>query len=414
MAKPDDDAAIRAQYEGYPYPARDPEDERKRLISGSPSHVLEIEHYVFAGRRAGALNALVAGGGTGDGAIMLAQHLAERGRGRVTYVDMSTASMDIARRRAEVRGLANIAFHHGSLLDVGDIAPGPYDYIDCCGVLHHLADPAAGLKALVSVLKPDGGLGLMVYGELGRTGVYPLQRALSRLSGDDADPERLALARQVLADLPEGNWFRRNPYVQDHLKGGDAGLYDLLLHRRDRAYTVGQVAELVAGAGLRITGFLPPAQYDPAHYLDDDALKARAAALPFLDRAALAEELSGAMKTHAFYAVRADNAVGGAADPADPAMVPVLRDRPAKELAAGLARSRHLTAELGGRKVLLPVPDGAAEIVGLCDGRRNLKQIHGKLRADGQAGDWPTFQARFLAVFRLLHPLHMLLLAGRK
>ena len=44
----DDDAAdnaVRAQYEAYPYPARDPGDEAQRLITGSPSHLLEIEHF---------------------------------------------------------------------------------------------------------------------------------------------------------------------------------------------------------------------------------------------------------------------------------------------------------------------------------------------------------------------------------
>ena len=42
---------VRDQYEAYPYPPRDPRDEAKRLIEGSPSHLLEINHYVFAGRR---------------------------------------------------------------------------------------------------------------------------------------------------------------------------------------------------------------------------------------------------------------------------------------------------------------------------------------------------------------------------
>ena len=72
-----DDGAIRSQYEAYPYPARDPAAEATRLITGSPSHILEIEHYVLAGARAGPLNVLVAGGGTGDAAIMLAQQLAD-------------------------------------------------------------------------------------------------------------------------------------------------------------------------------------------------------------------------------------------------------------------------------------------------------------------------------------------------
>ncbi len=40
------------QYEASPYPARDPAEERLRLINGSPSHIDEVNHYVFGGRRA--------------------------------------------------------------------------------------------------------------------------------------------------------------------------------------------------------------------------------------------------------------------------------------------------------------------------------------------------------------------------
>ena len=49
--------------------------------------------------------------------------------------------------RGKRRGLGNIRFLTGSLLDVAELAPGPYDYIDCCGVLHHLPDPTAGMRA---------------------------------------------------------------------------------------------------------------------------------------------------------------------------------------------------------------------------------------------------------------------------
>ena len=60
-----------------------------------------------------------------------------------------------------------------------------FDQIVCTGVLHHLADPDAGLKALRGVLKPDGALHLMVYAPYGRAGIYMLQefcrRSASRL-----------------------------------------------------------------------------------------------------------------------------------------------------------------------------------------------------------------------------------------
>ncbi len=415
----DGDASVRRQYEAYPYPARDPTDEAHRLIIGSPSHLLEIEHFVLAGGRAqdlpdGGLRALVAGGGTGDGAIMLAQQLQDRGAGGVTYLDMSTASLEIAEARAVARGLNNISFHHGSLLDLPKMAWQPFDYIDCCGVLHHLAAPEEGLAALLSVLTDGGGLGLMLYGELGRTGVYPAQRAIARLVGNGAAEERLDLARRLVEAMPEGNWLKRNGYLSDHLAGDAAGFYDLLLHSRDRAYLIDEIAALIDAADLRITGFLPAGEYDPCQYLDDPELRARAAALPQVQRWALAEELSGAMKTHVFYAVRRGNQQGGAAGGFDPAMVPALREMPAQRLAASLERAPILRAELGGVERRFELPAGAAAIVALIDGKRSLRQIHGRLRAGGAKMSWPDFEAEFSRIFDILHPLNLLLFAGRK
>ena len=185
---------VRAQYEALPYPPRDPRDEAIRLITGTPSHILEINHYLFAGRLSfnRPFRALVAGGGTGDACIMLAQQLADRRcPGEVVYLDLSTASRAICEARAKARGLRNIQFLTGSLLDLPNMNIGLFDYIDCTGVLHHLPDPAAGMKALAAVLQPEGGVGVMLYGQYGRTGVYPLQEMLRTL----APPSMARLAR---------------------------------------------------------------------------------------------------------------------------------------------------------------------------------------------------------------------------
>src|SRR5262249_22531381 len=293
---------VREQYEAYPYPPRDPRDEAKRLVEGSPSHLREIDHYVFAGRRdwTKPFRALIAGGGTGDGTIMLAQHLADRGcpaeliyldlstaapaiapaRGRRAerlYTDLSPAARGIAEARAQQRWLGSIRFMTASLLDLPQLDLGRFDYVDCCGVLHHLPDPAAGLAILAEALSDDGGIGLMVYGTIGRTGVYHLQEVLRQLEADEPDAARLDLARRLLKQLPVTNWFARNPLVRDHIETGDAGLYDLLLHSRDRAYTVPELAGLVSGAGLAISGLIEPWRYEPASYLSDGALLKRIA-----------------------------------------------------------------------------------------------------------------------------------------
>jgi SAM-dependent methyltransferase len=394
------DEEVRAQYEAYPYPSRDPRDERRRLVSGSPSHPLEIDHYVFAGARdwSRPFRALVAGGGTGDATIMLAQGLADRNcPAEIVYLDVSAASRRIAEARAAERKLDNIRFVTGSLLDAA--AHGSFDYIDCCGVLHHLADPDAGLAALAKALDPEGGIGLMVYGALGRTGVYPVQDLLRRLGGD------VALARRVVADLPASNWLKRNPHLSDHLSS-DAGVHDLLLHGRDRAYRVPELAALVAGAGLRIAGFIEKLRYEPESYVADPVLRRRLAALGPIDRAAAAEELSGALKSHVVYAVPAARG-DTVARPDRPDIVPVLRDLDGTALAAKMAPGETLVADFGGHKVRFPLPILAPAILARIDGTASLEAIRQGL-ADPPG--WDDFARAFEALYRVMNGLNRMLL----
>ena len=384
---------LRAQYEAFPYPARDPADEKKRLVTGSPSHIIEIDHYVFGGRRdwSRPFRALIAGGGTGDGAIMLAQQLADaKCPAEVLHLDMSESSQAIARARAEVRGLSNIRFEHGSLLE----AKGPYDYIDCCGVLHHLEDPAAGARSLVRALAPDGGLGAMVYAPYGRTGVYPVQEALRALTGDAPPAERLRIARAAFAKLPPTNFLARNPFVSDH-KSGDAGFYDLLLNPIDRPFTVRDVAALVDGAGLRLTGLIEPLRYRPEAFFADPAIVAR---LPkdTIARAAFAEQWAGNMRRHVFYAVRADNPLPLPAALDGPAAIPVTLDLDPAKIAPGLAQGQAIKPNFDGLELRLTVPPLAGEIMRLVDGRRSLGEIHDAL---SPRCSWETFKTAFDALY---------------
>ncbi|MGE0255879.1 MAG: class I SAM-dependent methyltransferase [Alphaproteobacteria bacterium] len=378
------DDAVRAQYEAYPYPARDPAEERTRLVTGSPSDLWELNHHVFGGRRdlTRPLRALVAGGGTGDATIMLAQQMTDAGvPGEVVHLEPSDASRAVAEKRAAVRGLANVRFLAGTIEAVAAVASGPWDYIDCCGVLHHLADPPAGLAALASVLASDGGIGLMVYGTFGRTGVYPLQALLRRLAPETQPlPARIATARRVLAALPASNWFRRNPHLGDHLAGGDAGLVDLLLHARDRAYTVPELAALVDGAGLRVASFIEPLAYDAARLIADPVLVKGLGGLDMVARATLAEQYAGSHKQHTVYLVRTGNPVAPP-DPTDPEVVPVLRGIAAADLAAALPKSGPLRGSVAGIAVSLPLPPLARAIVERCDGQRSVAAIHADIRA---------------------------------
>ncbi|MBF9058825.1 methyltransferase [Rhodobacterales bacterium HKCCSP123] len=372
---------VTEQYEAYPYPERDPVDEGERLVTGSPSHPLEIDHYLFGGARdwSQPFRALVAGGGTGDALIQLAQVLTSAGKPyEITYLDLSTASRKVAEARAAARGLAGITFLTTSLLEAP--ALGTFDYIDCCGVLHHLPEPQAGFDALAAALAPGGGLGLMVYAPFGRSGVYPLQEAFGMtLTGSARD--RLRRAKAIYARIPEGHPFKRNAQLSDH-QASDAGFYDLLLHSQDRPYRIGELLETLDRAGLSMTGSPQAHLYDPLPILGDKGL------LHGLDERArmmLAEALRGTIRTHVLYAARKTEAQGRVAAPA-PEAVPHLKGVSGPQLAQHAAKHGVIPVTHEGERFEVPVPALAVRAFAGIDGRRSLRQI-----AEGARTDWMAF-----------------------
>ncbi|WP_020594481.1 class I SAM-dependent methyltransferase [Kiloniella laminariae] len=420
MSKSSFQPAVQDQYETYPYPARNPADERKRLITGSPSNLVELNHYLFSGRRdfSQPFRALVAGGGTGDAAIMLAQQLADAspdGKGfenQVTYLDLSSASRRIAEQRAKTRGLQNILFLNGSLLDLPHLELDAFDYIDCCGVLHHLDKPETGLKSLCSVLKQDGGMGLMVYGEYGREGVYPLQSLLRDLTHKTEKlSDKVKLTRRLLEKLPASNNFRRNPFLIDH-KASDAELVDLLLHSCDRAYTVPQLTELIASSDLTIAGFIEPIRYQLETYIKDPVLLRATESLDGMTRAAMAEKIASNIKMHVFYVTRQKNTVAkleGTRASAE-SLIPVLREMNPAQLATSLKKSPQLKTSLEGVPVTLQLPRLAAALAERCDGTKDLSVIFEELKTLDSRLEWDGFLTQFREFYQAFNSLNHLFL----
>jgi SAM-dependent methyltransferase len=307
------------------------------------------------------------------------------------------------------RGLSNVTFAEASILDLPGSGLGPFDYIDCCGVLHHLPDPLEGLRALVSVLAPGGGIGLMVYAPHGRTGVYMLQDALRLIApADEAPAQRVDIAKRLWRQAPETAWLRRNAWITDHVKGGDAGIYDLLLNPRDVAFSVPALAALVEAAGLEIRCLVEPFRYDPDSFLTDPRLRERTARLDPVQRAALAEAAAGNMGIHIAYCVRRGAAVLPPWE--DPAAVPVLRELDAAKFAAGIPGDGILRVAADGLVVPVALPRLAAAIITRVDGQRSVGEIGDALAANGVPRE--AFAKDFAALARALERVNRLLLAA--
>jgi SAM-dependent methyltransferase len=71
-------------------------------------------------------------------------------------------------------GPANLQLH---LLPIEELPTlrREFDLVVSTGVLHHMADPPAGLKALAGCLRPGGVMALMHYAKYGRIGVELLE-----------------------------------------------------------------------------------------------------------------------------------------------------------------------------------------------------------------------------------------------
>jgi SAM-dependent methyltransferase len=295
--------SVRNQYESYPYPIRDPDNEKKGIFCTNIDFLGKINHYCFNGRL--DLNkyfrVLIAGGGTGDATV----HLAEQIRGsdaEIIYIDISSTSMEIAKQRAEVRGLNNITWLQGSLLDLSNMDIGNFDYINCSGVLHHLEDPVEGLKALRSHVKDPGAIGVMVYGKYGRTGIYHMQELMSLINAGEAElSKQLENTRAILDYLPNTNWLAHGP-ITINSQLDDSNLVDLLLHSQDRPYSVLELYQWLESCGLNMVGFVTDqALYKPENYIKKEELLTKIKKLPKRMQQAIAENIAGNIFRHVFY-----------------------------------------------------------------------------------------------------------------
>lgn len=406
---------ITAFYEANPYPARHAAQTAMHDIL--PSNLPVVLHYVFGGRwpRSRPFRALIAGGGTGDAVIALWNQMSRFGlTGQLTYLDVSSTSAAIARKRAQAAEVPNVEFRVGSIEDLADDGSEMFDYVDCSGVLNHVIDPEVTLARLSGVIAADGGMGMMVYGALGRTGIYPAQHAL-RLLGR-TEPMTAGLARRFVEVLPADNWLRKNAAFGDLTEVNDTELMDILLNPRDRAFSVSDIATLFASCGLAIRTFMPPVMYDPISALRDPELRHRAQRLAEVERWHLAELIQGTLNKHVFYAVKQaqpDNTIDRLLDDPETLLVPRGVDFKTlhKEIVGSTGEKNRVGIEfmLDGRKQTMSVQFSTEElaVIGAMDSMTSVGSILGQVANEfGNEGASKALR-RVLKVFQGIGCLHV-------
>jgi SAM-dependent methyltransferase len=203
------------------------------------------------------LDILVAGCGTNQAAIYAYTNRAAK----VVAIDVSQPSLDHTRYLKDKYALKNLELH---LLPIEE-APTlnqTFDLIISTGVLHHMADPQAGMNALASILRPDGVAAIMLYARYGRAGVE-LMQAVFREMGLRQDEESLQMVKDTLEVLDPSHPVKSYMSIAWDLSF-DAGLVDTFLHGRDRSFTVDDCLELVSTSGLVFQDWFLRTPYYPA------------------------------------------------------------------------------------------------------------------------------------------------------
>jgi SAM-dependent methyltransferase len=244
-------------YDRYPYPPPVESLEQYRQVWQDQGKRRAEYHLLWPGRPYREESSiLVAGCGTSQAA----KHALRWPAAQVIAIDISATSVGYTRELKRKYNLTNLQVNQLPIDRVSELKMN-FDQIVCTGVLHHLADPDAGLAALRSVLKPDGAMHLMVYAPYGRTGIYMLQEFCRRL-GIRATPEGIANLVSALRALPPGHpletVLRESPDFKQ-----EASLADALLHPQDRAYSVPQLFDFIQRGGLTFGRWVKQAPYSP-------------------------------------------------------------------------------------------------------------------------------------------------------
>ena len=311
-----DIASVQEHYLDYPYPYRDPEEEKKRLLQIHGEYLGEMNHWLYQGKETfkKKFRVLIAGGGTGDSSTFMGAQLKAIPDAEIVYLDFSKNSMEVAKKRAEIRGLKNIKFVNESIFNIPKLNLGKFDFIQCSGVLHHLSDPDAGLKILADSLTENGGMNLMVYAKYGRTGVYQIQELMRMVNeGVDNRSEEVMNGKTIINSLPDTNWYQRGKdLLADHILFGDVGLYDMFLHKQDRCYSIPELYEFVDKAGLNFVEFsdvVSKLKLRVENYIGDFSLLAKIKKMDPKKQRAISEILTGSIIKHQFYVSKKKNPV---------------------------------------------------------------------------------------------------------
>ncbi|AFZ29959.1 Methyltransferase type 11 [Gloeocapsa sp. PCC 7428] len=240
---------IRQQFDTGPYPRIALEKSPKNDAMALYIHSLVNAYYLRNQKVISTEGKLILDAGCGSGYKSLI--LAEANPGaKIVGVDISANSIELAKQRLQYHGFDNAQFHVCRIEDLPSLGL-QFDYINCDDVLYLLSEPAIGLQAMKSVLKPDGIIRANLHSSLQRTYYYRAQEVFKMMGLMDENPEELEidLVRDTMNALKDQVKLKALTW-SPQLEADPERILMNLLFQGDKGYTIPETFAAIRKAEL--------------------------------------------------------------------------------------------------------------------------------------------------------------------
>lgn len=261
---------IRKQFDFGPYPRIEIDRSPKKDIPILYFHNLVTAYYLRYKQVISTENRIILDAGCGTGYKSLVLATANPGA-KIIGVDISEQSLELARQRFKHHGVENGEFHQLSIYDLPSLGL-EFDYINCDELLYLFPEPAVALKAMKSVLKPQGIIRSNLHSYLQRFSYFRAQEVFRMMGLMDSNPEDMEIDIAVETVKALKDWVELKNRVWNPNYEGESKKESVLMNwlfQGDKGYTIPDLFAALREAELEFINMLNWRQWDLMNLFKD-------------------------------------------------------------------------------------------------------------------------------------------------